>query len=111
MEEPLEPPCPLPGQLLDRDLRHEVQIDFWSAFGDLLAQQEHPFRGGEWLHGLWVEVLDEATKVVQPVMRDHPKAGPDDAGLDLGVQQYRKERVLKSRDKEQLVGKGILGSP
>jgi hypothetical protein len=65
VEDPLEPAGHLACQLLDGDLRNQVQVDLRPSLRDLRAEQQHPLRGGERLHGVRVEVLDEAAQVVE----------------------------------------------
>ena len=110
MEDPPEPAGQRAGELLDGDLRDQVEVDLGTPLGDLLAELQHPLIGGQRLHCEQIDVLDEPGHIGQTVRRGDGEARPDNARLDLGVEQHGDQGVLEAGDDDQLVGEGILGS-
>ena len=62
------------------------------------------------MHCEQIDVLDEPGHIGQTVRRGDGEARPDDARLDLGVEQHGDQGVLEAGDDDQLVDEGIFGS-
>ena len=94
---------------LDRHIGHQVEIQLRAQALYDVAQDHAEIGGGHVFQVDRLHAREVTIKKLQIALRMETEPGPKDAGLDVRIDQYGGDRVLKARHHDDVVGKLVLG--
>ena len=109
MEDPTEVMAEPPGNVLERHLGHEVQIQLGPQPGHPSSEHLGSLVGRTVHHVVVAAVLDEGAQLGQIVPRVMDEPPADHAGLQVEVQQHRHRPRLRSSGRRRLVDERVVG--